>query len=113
MGSVLHVQEAKQCLLALWPIEKRGFQKFHGLTVIFASKTLLLSFSANCVCSRYPRQHCVACCHTGELTTLISQYQFRSFEVSPRRSKTLSSLSNRASNGSDSRSHLPIRAFGY
>ncbi len=47
--------------------------------MIFTSKTLLLPFTAYCIRSCYPRQHCVTGCHTGEFTTFISQYQFRSF----------------------------------
>jgi heterodisulfide reductase subunit C len=69
--------------------------------MILATKTLLQSLSAYCVSRCYPCQHCVARCHTGEFTTFVNKYQFSNFEVGHGRDKTLSRLSNCASNGSN------------
>ena len=81
--------------------------------MILASKNLLQSLSANCVRGCYSSQYCVACCDAGEFTSFIAEYQFRNFEVGPSRDKTLPSLTSCARNASDTRSHWPIRDFGY
>jgi hypothetical protein len=73
--------------------------------MILTPKTLPMPFSADCVRGCNTCQDCIAGGNTGELVALISQYQFRSFEVGTRRCEPLPSLTNRAGNGPDSRGH--------
>ena len=73
--------------------------------MILTPKTPHLPFSADCIGSCNTCQDCVAGGNTGELVAFISQNQFRSFEVGTRRREPLPSLTNRAGNGPDSRSH--------
>jgi len=113
MRRVLQVQESQQNLLALWPIEECGLKQLSGLTMIFASKTLLEPFSTHCICSSYSRQYCITGYDTGEFTTFVTQDHLRDLKVSPRRIEALSSLTKVASDRSNSRCHWPIRPFGY